>query len=117
MLLYHFTCRDGAAQVERCGELRPNPQPQLGGIPLLWLTDLDEPTRHQIGLTSATLACDRMQRRFAVDCDAQRWVDFVRTLTREQRRMARKLTLAAGAHPMHWYVRTTPVPVLPAVTA
>lgn len=111
MRLYHFTCSHGAEQIRAAGELRPHPQVQLGDMPLLWLTDLDEPTRYQIGLTSETLRCDRMEHRFVVDCEALRWSDYVRTLPRELRHEARWLALAPGAMPMHWYVSFHPVPL------
>ncbi|OKI47276.1 hypothetical protein [Micromonospora sp. CB01531] len=111
MILYHFTCEDGAQGIAECGELRAFPQPLLGRR-LIWLTDLDAPNRLALGLTSHTLGCDRTAYRVTVDVEAQRWTDYVRELPRPDRRHARLLAASPGALPMHWLVLAEPVPVL-----
>lgn len=109
MKLYHYTCCDRAEMIRRDRWLRPNPQPALDGLELVWLTDLDVPDRHALGLTSLSLNCDRIEHRIAVDAVAVHWPVFARRLPVHQRR---PLELSPGALPMHWYVATIPVPVL-----
>ena len=111
MRLYHFTCSDSAPVIAECGELRPKLQPLLGRR-LVWLTDLDAPTREQVGLTSRLLACDRMEYRVTVDFDAERWAQYARTFAARYRRHALILNQTTGALPLHWWVSAEPVPVL-----
>ncbi len=114
MILYHFTCSDAAPLIEDCGHLLPYTQHQLDGRRLIWLTDLEAPTRTSLGLTSWTLACDRMEYRVTVDVDAHRWVTYVRDRfgSARSRRHAMRLSQSPGALPMHWLVAEAPVPVL-----
>lgn len=112
MRLYHFTCSHATPRIRAAGELFPWPQIQLDGRALVWLTDLEAPTREQVGLTSKTLRCDRMECRFEVDCDPVRWTDYARGLPREVRRLAADLSATDGALPAHWWVSEVPVPVL-----
>lgn len=109
MRLYHYTCADAAPLIFSSGYVRPNNQPQLGGIALAWFTDLDWPDRDALGLTSYSLRCDRTEYRCTVDADVTRWVRFARTLPATLRR---GLELAEGALPMHWWVAAASVPVL-----
>ena len=111
MRLYHFTCGHSAEEIKRSRWLRPNPQPQLDGRELVWLTDLESPSRDQLGLTSVALACDRMEYRVVAVTDAERWVDYARHMPTSVRLLARSLNLQATA-PMHWFVSELPVPVL-----
>jgi hypothetical protein len=111
--LYHFTCRDAAPRIIGCGELRPHTQVQIGGTALVWLTDLERPNRYEIGLTSHTLHCDRMEFRFEADIEEPvRWVDYLREQPRDVRLTGRYLAMTSGAKPMHWYVSTEPVGVV-----
>lgn len=113
MRLYHFTCRDAAPRIVQCGELLPRPQVQLDGTKLVWLTDLESPNRYEIGLTSHSLDCDRMEFRFEADIDEPvRWVDYLREQPRDVRLTGRYLAMATGAKPMHWFVSTVAVPVV-----
>jgi hypothetical protein len=110
MRLYHFTCDHGAQQIAAAGELRANPHPLLPDAgPLIHLTDLPEADRVGLGLTSATLRCDRTQHRVTVDTDqAIHWPAFARILPRHIREMFEG---HQGALPMHWYVARGPIPV------
>jgi hypothetical protein len=74
----------------------------------VWLTDLEVPDRKALGLTSDLLDCDRLEHRVVVDVEAEHWPRYARRLPLELRR---RLELAAGARPMHWYVSEHPVPV------
>lgn len=113
MKLWHFTCRDAAPRIVACGYLRPHPQIQLDGTKLVWLTDLENPTRDQIGLSSITLNCDRMEHRFEVDTDAMTpWLSWLRERPRDVRLAARRLALAEGALPAHWYVAVVNIPAV-----
>lgn len=65
--LYHFTCSDhGLPGIERLGLLVPNPR-GLTPTPVVWLTDDPTPDRHDLGLTSLSLSCDRMEVRCVVE--------------------------------------------------
>ncbi len=109
MKLYHYTCSHAAPLIARDRWLKTNPQIVLGGVWLVWMTDLDQPDRSALGLTSHTLKCDRTEHRAAVVTEAERWSRYARTLPLQQRRA---LELAPGARPMHWWVSETPVPIL-----
>lgn len=113
MKLYHFTCSHSAPEIQRAGELRPHVQRQLDGRRLIWLTDLEDATRSQLGLTSWTLSCDRMEYRVTVDGDAVRWLPYIGTAfgSARSRRTARVLH-GPGTLPMHWWVAEAPLPVL-----
>lgn len=114
MILYHFTCSDAAPLIAQSGHLRPFMQHQLDGRKLVWLTDLEVPTRAQLGLTSHTLRCDRMEYRVTVEVDAHRWVTYVRDAfgSARSRRWATRLSQTPGAMPMHWWVTDAAVPAL-----
>lgn len=67
--LYHFTCGDhGWLGITRDQQIRPYRHPFMKHLgPLLWLTDLAEPSSPEdIGLTSTMLSCDRTEHRFTV---------------------------------------------------
>jgi len=108
--LYHFTCRHAAERIEVARWLTPHTQVQLDGRELVWLTDLEEPNRLDLGLTSNTLNCDRMEYRVTAACEARRWPEYLREQPRDVRLEGRRLT-GIGL-PMHWYVSDLPVPVL-----
>lgn len=111
MKLYHFTCRHAAERIGIGRWLTPHTQPQLDGRELVWLTDLDNPARSDIGLTSNILNCDRMEYRITASCEARLWPDYLRDQPRDFRLEARYL-VTNGCLPMHWYVSDLPVPVL-----
>lgn len=106
---YHYTCSHQVEQIRASGVLRPWPQPVLGGIELIWLTDMDVPKRAALGLASNTLHCDRTEHRIAVECDAHPWVQWCRQLPVIQRR---RLEYVHGAMPMHWWLTLDTVPVV-----
>lgn len=106
MKVYHFTCAHSIDKIAAEGLLKPHQQPQLDGRPLIWLTDLEGPDRLDLGLTSVSLVCDRMEFRVTVEADVIRWPEYVRRLPRSVRKKARDLTAGAGL-PMHWYVSET----------
>jgi hypothetical protein len=61
--LYHYTCGHSVNGIQRTGTLEPNAQPILGGVHLVWLTDLAEPDVYGLGLTSHILKCRRTEYR------------------------------------------------------
>lgn len=58
--LYHYTCSHGAAGIGAAGFAEPGPAAVPGLGPVVWLTDNLNATRHDLGLTSHTFQCDRM---------------------------------------------------------
>jgi hypothetical protein len=106
--VYHYTCRHAARRIGRRGVLVPTPQPFLGGVALVWLTNLDEADREGLGLTSNTIACDRTEVRYRV-LDAstvQAWRTY---RVRLDRSLVSALEL--GRRHAAWYVSAAPVPV------
>lgn len=74
--LYHFSCDHGAEGIRSAWLVRANWQPLLG-VTLSWWTDLPEPKRDQVGLTSETFVkCDRLAHRFIAlpGQDIERWL-------------------------------------------
>lgn len=77
--LYHYTCEHGAKALGRRGMLRPNEHPLLNGARLVWLTDMMDPDRLALGLTSDSLSCDRLAFRYIVQADdAMSWEEWAR---------------------------------------
>ena len=106
--VYHYTCRHTAKRIGRRGVLVPTPQPFLGGVELVWLTDLADPDREGLGLTSNMIACDRTEVRYRV-LDAstvQAWRTYKLRLDRSH-----VSALEFGHRHGSWYVSTAPVPV------
>ncbi|MFE0021939.1 hypothetical protein [Amycolatopsis sp. NPDC059021] len=106
---YHFTCLHRARSIERSRELRPNRHPLLGHR-LVWLTDLPEPDRWGLGLTSAWLTCDRTAVRVSVQPNEGivRWPAWA--LWHKVPHALVDL-LEEGARPEHWWVSTERLPV------
>jgi hypothetical protein len=105
-LLYHYTCDHGERDIRADGALRGNQHPLMPGVgPIIWLTDMEVPDAHALGLTMRILLCDRTAYRFSVRTDrARHWPTVARELCSPAVR--RHLDLAAGARPMHWWVAT-----------
>ena len=104
--LYHWTCEHRAPGIRKDGFVTPH-------MGIAWWTDLAVPggrTRKAVGLTSNTLACDRMQYR----CEARevtdiiRWRDYARE--REQE-WVKELEASPWVKPDHWWVSLTDIPV------
>lgn len=110
MTLYHYTCHHGYLGIVASGQLRPHGHPWFDE-PLVWLTDLAEPWRDALGLTSHTIDCDRTRYRFQVADSATtiRWTSYRRSVPR---RTAITLENQPGSMPAHWWVSAVPVPVL-----
>lgn len=111
MKLYHYTCGHSIESIRKQRWVLPNGHPLLPSAgPLVHLTDLEEPDRIGLGLTSYTLNCDRTEYRVTVSTfDAVRWPEFARSLSRTIRD---RFENYPGALPMHWWVASTPVAVL-----
>lgn len=119
--LYHYTCRHGRAALGRAGLVRPPYQHApyvVEKLPdgawmlaeLAWFTDLDAPIRAALGLTQYETGCDRTEHRYRVTdpTGVQRWV--ASRWSRET--FGRALEARPGCLPMHWWIATTPVPVV-----
>ena len=101
MRLYHYACAHTRKAVGTRGMLQPHPQPVLGGLRVLWLTDQEVPDREGLGLTSLMLDCDRIAYRYIVDCDAVRYLD-IRMVLHPMSRMT--LETVPGARPDLWWM-------------
>lgn len=102
--LYHHTCEHAARRIVADGGLlRPNVQPQLGGLQLLWLTTSSRPARAALGLTSHTLCCDRTAHTFRLldPVDVMPWAQLREQLPAT---LTRPLEAARGARPALWFV-------------
>lgn len=110
MTIWHYTCDHGAPRIRRDGIVKPNHHPLLG-VELSWFTDLERSHRHEAGLTSSYIRCDRMAHRFAVREEAELtwWPHAARALAvpREARD-----GLEGGRLPAHWWVAFAPVAVV-----
>lgn len=104
--LYHFTCAHGFAGISRTGVLRPQSHPLMRHLgPLLWLTDLMEPSAESVGLTASLTTCDRLAYRYHVQTRAaMRWRDL-----RGRVPCAVVDMLEAHGEPVHWWVARRPL--------
>lgn len=133
--LWHFCCGHSAAAIcndtadaGRAVILRPplhTPDPCMvlygrpmlarrPGARLLWLTDDPRPERMAVGLTSETIACDRMEFRFGpIDAFRSRahwWPNFADENEADQEWRS---DLERFGNPAAWWVTLSPV-VIPA---
>lgn len=118
MTLWHYTCEHGAQAIGDTGtlwaaaqQLEEAPSLPLDAAVLLhmvWATDMDPPERAALGLTSATIECDRMAYRYRVPSHAfRRWGKVRSSLPAP---LVDALELAPGAQPGAWWVSFQPVP-------
>lgn len=108
--LYHFTCGDhGKPAIERTMTLRPNPT-GLMPTPVVWLTDIETPTREQTGLTSTIISCDRTEYRAVVTNtkSVMWWPDYCR---KRRVNLSLRAMLEHGCDPEHWWVCEKPLTV------
>lgn len=125
MRLYHFCCKHSARAISADGLLRPliewgrldgrlqkvgAPRTGLADAPaVVWLTDMAQPDRYALGLTSFTLSCDRTEFRFTVDTNfAEPWADYYRRWRANRDWLA---WLHSGpVQPDRWYVAIVNLP-------
>ena len=106
-VLWHYSCAHSAPGIIKDGMLWPRPQIWLP-MDVVWLTDLPDPDRDALGLTSEILTCDRTEYRVCVDPkEAEWWPVFARRVPRDVRAQYEE----AGGSPRHWWVSERPVPV------
>lgn len=123
--LYHFSCSHGADGIDTMGFVLPVsmvPGANLSTLAegnrwladLCWFTDDPAPERLALGLTSFTIDCDRMERRYEVDPpeSLRWWPAKILELDPVVRRQARALSNNPGAQPGRWWVANRPVRVL-----
>jgi hypothetical protein len=109
--IWHYTCDHGAPGIRRDGRVKPNAHLLLAGLALSWWTDLGREHRHEVGLTSDVLRCDRMAHRFQVkDPAALEW--WPRAARRLCVPRAVRDDLEVTRLPAHWWVAFEPVVVL-----
>lgn len=116
--MWHYTCAHGRAALGEGGTLLP-PLWQVesvpGGFPvaayallgLIWATPTDAPDRLALGLTSATIDCDRMRFRYSVPAEA--FTPWGRMRHRMPTEVVDALELSPGAEPASWWVADRPV--------
>jgi hypothetical protein len=127
-VLYHFTCRCSDRRILSGGgwvrplftwprldaELRKEGFPATGlhrAPGVVWLTDMTEPDRATLGLTSTFIACDRTEVRYRVRApEAESWTTWA--LRHDAALAYLELLTAGGGDPDRWYVSTAPVFVL-----
>jgi len=121
--LYHFSCYHGAAGISSRNMVLPTAlhSPEaVDAVPAAWrwmgayawFTDIPQPGRFALGLTSHAISCDRLEYRFrVVDSHLRRptwWPVALRGLRLE---IARQVSLTPGALPAHWWVSSSPIKV------
>lgn len=116
--LWHYTCVHGRIALGVGGTLLPvalqrpdvaervNPAAQEL-LAMVWATDLSYPDPFALGLTRATIVCDRTRFRYRVPASAFTRYGRVRHRMRPDLRNA--LESAYMAEPVHWWVAFTPV--------
>lgn len=120
--MYHYTCEHGHGSLGAAGTLLPLAllEPDRVGIllhpwhtvaQLSWMTDLEHPERHALGLTSGIISCDRTAHRYRITdtTHVERWLSIRRRYAADMRDA---LESTPGAMPAHWYVSARPVPVV-----
>lgn len=111
LYLYHLTCEHSLRGIQTAKKLLPNVHPYMPHLgPLLWLTDLPEPTPEQVGLTSSWTSCNRLQYRYIVRSKAAiPWSAIRERAPRERAPKDVVETLESFAQPEHWYVARRPL--------
>jgi hypothetical protein len=109
MTLYHFTCDHGRDGIVRDGVVKPNRHPYLG-LAVAWFTDLADPTADEVGLTSATLRCDRLAYRFEI-VDLAKAHPWLGSVEQSVTPIQYQADLHRFSTPRHWWVSRQPVSV------
>ncbi|MEN8233757.1 MAG: hypothetical protein ABFR89_02400 [Actinomycetota bacterium] len=110
-MFYHFTAERRALQID--GWLRRFPQQLLFAEPLIWVTDLADPQREAVGLTSHRIPYDRMATRFTLEPWSEGLVKRWLGSALQQSTPAHVLEmLHEGAAPEHWFIVDRPVAVV-----
>lgn len=116
--LWHYTCKHTRLALDQGGTLLPPlwkiesvpeglPLPAYALLGLVWATEADDPDPYALGLTSATISCDRLAYRYAVPREAfTRWG---RVRSRLDRDLVDALERARGAEPAQWWIAEGPV--------
>jgi len=109
-VFFHFCCDHSAALIRAEGIVKPMVgHPYLGGARLVWLTDLAEPGRDELGLTSETLSCDRTKWRVTVRGEAVWWPTWAH---RHKIGLSVRGLLESYGQPRRWWVSEQPLSVL-----
>jgi hypothetical protein len=105
--LYHRTCRHVLEKLEVQSLLTPQPHALLG-YNLVWLTSLPSATREQLGLSSHSLSCDRMEHLLRVD-EGEGLIPWNVARNHMPLDGVRALEAAKGTLPACWWVGTHPL--------
>lgn len=105
--LFHYTCDHGLSLI-RSSDWTLLPQAGFFGH-LIWMTDLSEPDKFALGLTSVILSCDRTAHRLRVLGGGPVWWPTWCRAMSISRSLRDVVELAPGARPMNWWVASDPV--------
>lgn len=116
--LWHYTCVHGRAALGKGGTLVPAAlqRPDIADVvnpaaralmEMVWATDLCPPDPYALGLTAATIQCDRTAFRYAVPAAA--FLHWGRVRHNVHPALVNALELAYMAEPAHWWVAWGPV--------
>lgn len=105
---FHYTCHHMAEQIDAHGGwLEPIEQVLFDDRPLVWMTDTLFATAEELGLTSETLTCDRMEACYEVITDdAMGWTAY-KILNGLDQNLCN--VLERGRRPLRWHVANVPV--------
>jgi hypothetical protein len=116
--LFHFTCEHFWWDIRAVGAVVPHRHPLFPTLgPVVWFTTEREPDRYRVGLTSDTLACDRMAHRFRVaeHSTCIPWIDVREAMLDGWQPGFDRETLHCfefGRAPHTWWLSRLPVPVV-----
>ena len=105
MKLYHFTCDHALRKIGTDGGILVPHVDFVVGVGVVWMTHDPHASREALGLSSHTLACDRMFARFEIPDpeDAVPW-----SAIRSNYRHARILEGTKGTRPDLWWLSRLP---------
>lgn len=101
LALYHFTCSHGHDGITCTGVIRAHIHPFMRGLgPLVWLTDLPDPTGESVGFGGEFSICDHMAFCYVVRTKAA--IPWTAIHTRAPRRVVE--ALEKFGQPDHWWI-------------
>jgi hypothetical protein len=124
VILWHYTCLPAADKIRETGVIRPYPQPELDGLPVVWLADFRRRTptlRSKLALAWHSVdrpachmeidPCDPVAARFGVhvDIDHHPHVWPFSRLAVDYPAAHRMYRGVPGAQPWRWWLALSPI--------